>query len=100
MVLMMGLDHKSTKPNMPFFPHRGENVVSMTVEGPPQSGNTPRIPMAGVMPPSGQRGMGAPAGRGVTPGAAPHGLGGPVPGVGGPPGAMMGHGGMGRGGRY
>jgi len=79
---------------------RGENVVSMTVEGPPQSGNTPRIPMAGVMPPSGQRGMGAPAGRGVTPGAAPHGLGGPVPGVGGPPGAMMGHGGMGRGGRY
>merc|ERR1719184_45271 len=67
---------------------RGENVVSMTVEGPPQTSNAPRIPMAGVMPPQGARGMGQPAGRGVTPGAAPMGLGGPVAGIGGPPGGM------------
>jgi len=74
---------------------RGENVVSMTAEGPPTATAQPRIPMAGVMAPTGaNRGMAAPAGRGIGGGPA-HGLSGPVPGVGGPPGGMM-HPGQGR----
>ena len=69
---------------------RGENVVSMTVEGPPPSKDgAPRVPLAGVMPAGGGRGMGMPAGRGMPgggpAGAAPMGLSGPVAGVGGPP---------------
>merc|ERR1719436_1043542 len=75
---------------------RGENVVSMTVEGPPPAKEgAPRIPMMGAMPPGGRGGMGGmPAGRGMPGGgSAPMGLGGPVAGVGGPPAPMM----MGRG---
>merc|ERR1719334_3114474 len=65
---------------------RGENVVSMTVEGPPPSKDgAPRVPLAGVMPAGGGRGMGMPAGRGMPgggpAGAAPMGLSGPVAGV-------------------
>ena len=74
--------------HLAFF--RGENVVSMTVEGPPPSKDgAPRVPLAGVMPAGGGRGMGMPAGRGMPgggpAGAAPMGLSGPVAGVGGPP---------------
>ncbi len=66
---------------------RGENIVSMTVEGPPPAEeNMPKVPNLGA----GGVGMGRGAGRGagMPPGAAP-GLGGPVRGVGGPSAAMM-----------
>ena len=79
---------------------RGENVVSMTVEGPPPAKEgAPRIPLVGAMPAAAAGGRGMPAGRGIpgqAPGAAPMGLGGPVAGVGGPPQPMM----MGRGRGY
>lgn len=63
---------------------RGEQVISLTVEGPPPSkGNRARI--AGVGP-----GAGKVAGRGMVPGmGAPHGLAGPIQGLGGPAGNMM-----------
>lgn len=63
---------------------RGEQVISLTVEGPPPSkGNRARI--AGVGP-----GAGKVAGRGIVPGmGAPHGLAGPIQGLGGPAGNMM-----------
>lgn len=76
---------------------RGENIVSVTVEGPPPpEEGIPRVPIASALPGSG---LGRAAGRGIAPptaaivgpstiGAAP-GLAGPVRGVGGPAPALM-----------
>ncbi|CAK9300306.1 unnamed protein product [Gordionus sp. m RMFG-2023] len=71
---------------------RGENIVSVTVHGPPPPEDSrPKVPIAGVVPPG--PGMGRAAGRGIIPpmpGAPPMmGLQGPVAGLGGPPPQMM-----------
>ena len=69
---------------------RGENIVSLTVEGPPPpEEGIPRVPIPGSIP---GPGMGRSVGRGMPaipiPGAAP-GLAGPVRGIGGPAPGMM-----------
>ena len=61
---------------------RGENVVSMQVEGPPPTEPKKRAAPAGP-------GQGVAAGRGLAVGAAAPGLTGPVAGVGGPAQAAM-----------
>jgi len=65
---------------------RGENIVSMTIEGPPPNEEgMPRVPVG-----SGGQGMGRAAGRGVGgPSSSQPGLSGPARGVGGPSSQMM-----------
>jgi small nuclear ribonucleoprotein B and B' len=69
---------------------RGDEVIDLTIEGPPPADEA-RLARAAQV--AGGPGMGRAAGRGMppsAPGFAPAGLAGPAPGVGGPaPGMMM-----------
>lgn len=70
---------------------RGDEVIDLTVEGPPPADEARMVRAAAAA--AGGPGMGRAAGRGMpapAPGFAPAGLAGPAPGVGGPaPGMMM-----------
>ncbi|KAL0849384.1 hypothetical protein ABMA28_013686 [Loxostege sticticalis] len=73
---------REEKRTLGFVLLRGENIVSLTIEGPPPpEEGLPRVPLPGAM---GGPGGGRAAGRGAGPGGAPPGLQGPARGVGGP----------------
>lgn len=70
------IEEKQERRNLGLIILRGENVVSIAVEGPPPPSTSGRINVGGP-------GVAVGAGRGSIPGAAPVGLGGaPVAGVG------------------
>jgi len=92
-----GSNQREEKRVLGFVLLRGENIVSLTVEGPPPpEEGIPRVPIASAIPGSG---LGRAAGRGIAPptaalvssstiGAAP-GLAGPMRGIGGPATGLM-----------
>jgi len=84
-----GSDDREEKRALDLVLIRGENVVSLSIEGPPPLAESRGVSAAAA----GGVGRGAPAGRGMPAapmGAAAPGLSGPVAGVGGAgPGAMM-----------
>ena len=76
-------EDRQTRRVLGFLLLRGEEVVSLTVEGPP-----PNVEAQAQRAPAGP-GAGRPAGRGMPGGAPAPGLQGPVVGVGGPSAASM-----------